>query len=188
MPESKPGDHPLTDILVHGLSVFDRRTDRLIRSLAGRMPMFLLNYVVDWQSPDLRGTIYERLSAIDQQARAVKLGPSPAPDRYPRGMGHLPWRRPWTPIVPGLEEQLHRELSPGHPLYRLQAVAVARRSDRDAVLFYLPKTLQPFAVVTLTWAGHPQPAPDRPHTIRYETLERWVREVLIPDTEEFGDS
>jgi len=34
MPNGKPGDHPLTDILVHKLDVYGRETDDLIRKIA----------------------------------------------------------------------------------------------------------------------------------------------------------
>ena len=34
MANGKPGDHPLTDILVHGLEVYGREADDLIRKIA----------------------------------------------------------------------------------------------------------------------------------------------------------
>jgi hypothetical protein len=34
MPNGKPGDHPLTDILVHNLRVYGREADNLIRKIA----------------------------------------------------------------------------------------------------------------------------------------------------------
>ena len=34
MPNGKPGDHPLTDILVHKLKVYGREADDLIRKIA----------------------------------------------------------------------------------------------------------------------------------------------------------
>jgi len=39
MPNGKPGDHPLTDILVHGASIFSPEIDSLVRELAA-MPDF----------------------------------------------------------------------------------------------------------------------------------------------------
>jgi len=33
MPNGKPGDHPLTDILVHKRRVFSRRIDKMIREI-----------------------------------------------------------------------------------------------------------------------------------------------------------
>ena len=34
MPNGKPGDHPLTDLLVHGMPVFNQHVDTLIREIA----------------------------------------------------------------------------------------------------------------------------------------------------------
>jgi hypothetical protein len=34
MPNGKPGDHPLTDILAHGAEVYGREADDLIRRIA----------------------------------------------------------------------------------------------------------------------------------------------------------
>jgi hypothetical protein len=34
MPNGKPGDHPLTDILVHGREVYGAEADRLIEGIA----------------------------------------------------------------------------------------------------------------------------------------------------------
>ncbi|TET79999.1 hypothetical protein E3J38_06445 [candidate division TA06 bacterium] len=33
MPNGKPGDHPITDILLHNIRVFSRKADRLIREI-----------------------------------------------------------------------------------------------------------------------------------------------------------
>ena len=35
MPNGRPHDHPLTDILVHSISVYGEQTDSLIRKIAG---------------------------------------------------------------------------------------------------------------------------------------------------------
>ena len=35
MPNGKPHDHPLTDILVHSIPVYGEETDNLIRKIAG---------------------------------------------------------------------------------------------------------------------------------------------------------
>lgn len=34
MPNGKPGDHPLTDILVHGRRVYSEAADALVREIA----------------------------------------------------------------------------------------------------------------------------------------------------------
>jgi len=33
VPNGKPGDHPITDILLHNIRVFSRKADRLIREI-----------------------------------------------------------------------------------------------------------------------------------------------------------
>jgi hypothetical protein len=35
VPNGRPGDHPLTDLLVHGREVYGREADDLIRKIAG---------------------------------------------------------------------------------------------------------------------------------------------------------
>lgn len=35
MPNGKPGDHPLTDILIHKATVYGKEADDLIRKIAG---------------------------------------------------------------------------------------------------------------------------------------------------------
>ena len=34
MPNGKPGDHPYTDIIIHGLRVYSEAIDRLVREIA----------------------------------------------------------------------------------------------------------------------------------------------------------
>jgi hypothetical protein len=51
MPNGKPGDHPLTDILVHHHAVFGNRIDTLIRELDARGL---------WTSPIATEWLYER--------------------------------------------------------------------------------------------------------------------------------
>ena len=58
MPNGKPGDHPLTDIVVHGLRVYSEVADSLVRQiveLGGRDEienMLFLEYNV-WERPDV---------------------------------------------------------------------------------------------------------------------------------------
>lgn len=58
MPNGKIGDHPLTDILLHGRSVYSERADSLVRKivqLGGRdeiADMLFLEYN-DLQNPDV---------------------------------------------------------------------------------------------------------------------------------------
>lgn len=54
MPNGKPGDHPLTDILVHGLDVFGPRADALIREIVGFGGRFVLEQNIDLHRADPR--------------------------------------------------------------------------------------------------------------------------------------
>src|SRR6185369_15896082 len=61
------------------------------------------------------------------------------------------WLDPWYGESSGLERELASEVSLQHPVSQVEAVAVAHRSDNDDVLFFLPKSTLPLAVVHLTW-------------------------------------
>jgi hypothetical protein len=63
----------------------------------------------------------------------------------------------WTACTDGspFEIELARELSKGHPLYGVTLRAVARRGDRDDVLFRTPAN--GFVVVHLTWRRAERP-------------------------------
>jgi hypothetical protein len=64
-----------------------------------------------------------------------------------------PMIEPWDDIdettARTLEQELRRDLAPAHPLAGINAIAIARRQDRDDVLFELDDN--GFAVVHLTW-------------------------------------
>ena len=49
------------------------------------------------------------------------------------------WQEPWQPLemdqVAAFEQELQREVMPGHRLYGLEVTAVAQRIDSDDVLF-----------------------------------------------------
>ena len=61
------------------------------------------------------------------------------------------WLEPWHPFAAGVEElELAKEVSSAHPLFGIKALALARRSDRDDVLFFLPAQSRELAVVHLT--------------------------------------
>jgi hypothetical protein len=93
---------------------------------------------------------------------------------------NLEWLEPWHPAPAGLETQLNREVSDGHPLSGRKAISVGRRHDCDDVLFFLPDHSFPLAVVHLTWAGR-QPIPELPHTILFSSLDDWIERCMRPD-------
>lgn len=97
------------------------------------------------------------------------------------------FRAPWQRTSQPLHEELARETSPPHPLHGVAARAVARRQDNDDVLFELYASNAPadFAVVHLTWSGHPDQFPEFPGTELYPTFTAWVAERMAPDVEDW---
>jgi hypothetical protein len=75
MPNGKPGDHPLTDVLVHGMTVFGPRADDLIREIANLGGKAELDQHVDLYrldprfSSDVRAEDIARLEAKLTQLR-----------------------------------------------------------------------------------------------------------------------
>ena len=51
MANGKLGDHPINDILDHGLRVFSPEADSLVREISEFMPRARLWDLVDWFSP-----------------------------------------------------------------------------------------------------------------------------------------
>jgi len=71
-----------------------------------------------------------------------------------------------------LVRELGRELKPGHSLYDVGVIAVARRYAQDDYLFALEHLTYPFAVVHLTWAGDRERPP-------------WPGTTYLPDYDAF---
>ena len=97
---------------------------------------------------------------------------------------NLAWFEPWHPVPAGLEAELAREISPGHPLFGQKAISVARRNDCDDVLFLLPDNAYPLAVVHLTWTGQGEKKREWPHTTFYVSLEDWAERCMSPNHRE----
>jgi hypothetical protein len=98
------------------------------------------------------------------------------------------WLEPWTPIERAeeriaLEAELRLELGAAHPLSSLPTVALARRHDRDDVLFEIDQGR--VAEVHLTWRRSREPDPRWPETIIYECATAWVDERMRPHHEAF---
>ena len=51
MPNGRPGDHPLTDILHHKIETFSPTADDLIRQIAQLVPSYRLDEMIEWRSP-----------------------------------------------------------------------------------------------------------------------------------------
>jgi hypothetical protein len=73
MANGKPGDHPVNDILDHGIAVFSEEADALVRDIAKLLPRYRLMDLVDWFSPPAIGEFADQLRRIrddlTQQAR-----------------------------------------------------------------------------------------------------------------------
>lgn len=91
------------------------------------------------------------------------------------------WPEMWQPIDPvtavQLQNELHRELSSQHPLFACRAEALARREDRDDVLFKIDGVIFEYAVVHLTW--RPEACPEFPWTTFYVTMDDWQAASLV---------
>lgn len=86
-----------------------------------------------------------------------------------------------------LEEELRREVGPGHILWKQDLRAVARRLDQDDVLFADATEPQLIALVRLTWSGDREPEPRWPETMVFTSWEDWWRYASSNDAEERGD-
>lgn len=101
----------------------------------------------------------------------------------------LTWLEPWEPLEPshavGLEQELQKELSPGHVLHGRNVRAVAARGDCDDVLYVVDSPPR-LAVVHLTWTGRPPEHPPWPSTSVLLTLDDFVTEVMRPSHDEWS--
>ncbi|MBF0503325.1 MAG: hypothetical protein HQM09_24615 [Candidatus Riflebacteria bacterium] len=97
------------------------------------------------------------------------------------------WIEPWRAIKDegmDLVSELKIEVSVQHVLFNRHAVAIACRCDCDDVLFRLDDGS--CAVVHLTWSGKREQDPGFPSTTIHNTLEDFVRDIMLPDAEEYG--
>lgn len=83
-----------------------------------------------------------------------------------------------------LSQELSSELSPQHALHGLQTTAVAKRIDRDDVLFAVDDGSAALAVVHLTWRKESDPL--WPNTRLFATWEDWVKNEMLPAHEEYS--
>ena len=84
----------------------------------------------------------------------------------------------------GLVDELHRELPPGHVLENVEVSVVARRRDRDDVLFALNDGSGRLALVHLTWSKTPETIPTFPTTRIFPELNLGL-ETMRADHNEF---
>ena len=93
---------------------------------------------------------------------------------------------PWVAIEgdsSGLLSELRKEVTRGHVLFgKTNIRAIAKREDRDDVLFALDDVL---AVVHLTWAGR-QENPQWPHTSLYGSWAEFISERMQEDVVKYS--
>lgn len=97
---------------------------------------------------------------------------------------HDPWE-PVGDIGETLVAELRQELCVEHSLYGVDAHAVARRFDRNDVLFSTSDPDKPLAVVHLTWKAETDPI--WPNTWRFRDWQEWANECYFPDVFEYHD-
>jgi hypothetical protein len=82
VPNGKPGDHPLADILVHGLDVFCPRVDTLIREIVSLGGRFVLDRNLDLRRADPRFPPPDGLSpdlpTLERRLTLLRDGAAPA--------------------------------------------------------------------------------------------------------------
>jgi hypothetical protein len=77
-------------------------------------------------------------------------------------------------IAQSFVKELQRELSPEHSLFGKPVVAVARRIDRDDVLFRFGESPERYAVVHLTWTGKQEGSRQWPRTEIFDSLGQFT--------------
>ena len=104
----------------------------------------------------------------------------------------MEWLVPWYSVaddpaqVAGMEQELRRELSAGHPLFGLSVRTLARRQDCDDVLFAVEDGTGRVAVVHLTWTHSLPERPPWPGTAVFPSLAEWAADGMRTHAEEFA--
>ncbi len=93
----------------------------------------------------------------------------------------ITWLEPWSPVErpedrTALEAELRLELSMAHPMFRLPAVALAKRQDQDDVLFGLDDGR--VAEVHLTWRRNRENDARWPRTTIFESADAWIEDRM----------
>jgi hypothetical protein len=98
-----------------------------------------------------------------------------------------PWCVPGAEHLAAMEAELARELKPNlrHPLHSVSVRAIARRQDRDDVLFALNNHGCRLAVVHLTWSQGTETNSQWPATTMFASWSQWT-ESMKRDHEEWN--
>src|SRR5260221_3876749 len=104
----------------------------------------------------------------------------------------MKWLAPWHSIgddaaqIDGVQRELRRGLSAGHPLYAIPTRAIARRQDCDDVLFSIEDGSGRVAVVHLTWTQSAPEIPPSPDVVLWNSVEESIATVMRSDHQAFG--
>lgn len=95
---------------------------------------------------------------------------------------------PWVPETSRVFlEELHKEVSENHILYGADLVVIARREDRDEVLFQFKANPEKCVQVHLTWRMDKEIDSRWPKAREYNTFDDWVNEVMLIDNKEYKE-
>ncbi len=107
----------------------------------------------------------------------------------PESLLDFEWLGRWRPLaVPDrsqFEEELYRELAPGHPLQGLQVTTLGRKYGYDDFLFLVYSDPPQLAFVHLTWQK--ETTPKWPYVELFGSAEEWVEGYMRPDAEGWPD-
>jgi hypothetical protein len=106
---------------------------------------------------------------------------------FPEIPRNFKWVVPWEAVNDAdaaLVKELKNEVPPGHPLYGIPVMAVARRIDNDDVLFATADPSKPFALVHLAWSG-PETDPRWPSTGIFKSWRERIDYGLLPTHDEY---
>lgn len=82
-------------------------------------------------------------------------------------------------------KELHKEVSINHVLYATSLRVIARRMDRDDVLFKYENTSE-VVQVHLTWKKNIEDDPNWPRTKVFASIHDCMDQVMIHDSKEFN--
>ena len=94
-----------------------------------------------------------------------------------------PWYALASTEAANLESELKREISPKHRLQGVSVRAIARRQDRDDVLYALSAGAGEVAEVHLTW--NQESGAEWPRTTIYPSLTEWSNTKTTEDNASF---
>jgi hypothetical protein len=120
---------------------------------------------------------YRSAMALAERGRRLEGPSTDAAGTSLERIREVAWRDPWEavpePAGAGLVRELRAELGAAHVLAGRPAAAIARRRDRDDVLFLVREPTQ-LAVVHLTWTREANSASKWPGTELFSSVEEFL--------------